>query len=69
MSNQPVMFSVVEAALDENNYGALTLLQEEAIPLQNRLVAALDNMTTPAARGQRSGTRQDLRPPTRPPAT
>ncbi|MDO9635462.1 MAG: MCP four helix bundle domain-containing protein, partial [Thiobacillus sp.] len=32
--NQPVMFSVVEAALDENNYGALTLLQEEAIPLQ-----------------------------------
>ncbi|MDP2056702.1 MAG: ATP-binding protein, partial [Thiobacillus sp.] len=44
-SNQPVMFSVVEAALDENNYGALTLLQQEAIPLQNRLVAALDNMT------------------------
>jgi signal transduction histidine kinase/HPt (histidine-containing phosphotransfer) domain-containing protein/ActR/RegA family two-component response regulator len=45
VSNQPVMFSVVEAALDENNYGALTLLQEEAIPLQNLLVAALDNMT------------------------
>lgn len=44
-SNQPVMFSVVEAALDENNYGALTLLQKKAIPLQNRLVAALDNMT------------------------
>ncbi len=44
--NQPVMFSVVEAALDENNYGALTLLQEEAIPLQNRLVEALDNMNT-----------------------
>ena len=43
--NQPVMFSVVESALDENNYGALTLLQEEAIPLQNRLVEALDNMT------------------------
>jgi PAS domain S-box-containing protein len=43
--NQPVMFSVVQAALDENNYGALTLLQDEAIPLQNRLVAALDNMT------------------------
>jgi PAS domain S-box-containing protein len=43
--NQPVMFSVVDAALDENNYGALTLLQKEAIPLQNRLVAALDNMT------------------------
>ncbi|MHB1143992.1 MAG: ATP-binding protein [Thiobacillus sp.] len=45
LTNQPVMFSVVEAALDENNYGALTLLQEKAIPLQNRLVAALDNMT------------------------
>jgi PAS domain S-box-containing protein len=44
-SNQPIMFSVVDAALDENNYGALTLLQKEAIPLQNRLVAALDNMT------------------------
>ena len=43
--NQPVMFKVIEAALDENNYGALTLLQEEAIPLQNRLVTALDNMT------------------------
>ncbi|MFN3752017.1 MAG: response regulator [Thiobacillus sp.] len=45
MTNQPVMFSVVEAALDENNYGALTLLQKEAIPLQDKLVAALDNMT------------------------
>ena len=45
IENQPVMFSVVEAALDENNYGALTLLQNEAIPLQNRLVEALDNMT------------------------
>jgi len=45
LSNQPVMFDVVEAALDENNYGALTLLQKKAIPLQNRLVAALDNMT------------------------
>ncbi len=44
-ANQPVMFSVVEAALDENNYGALTLLQEKAIPLQERLVEALDNMT------------------------
>jgi len=43
--NQPVMFRVIEAALDQNNYGALTLLQEEAIPLQNRLVTALDNMT------------------------
>lgn len=46
LANQPVMLSVVEAALDENNYGALTMLQEEAIPLQNRLVEALDNMTT-----------------------
>ncbi|MFN3544996.1 MAG: response regulator [Thiobacillus sp.] len=45
VTNQPVMFSVVEAALDENNYGALTLLQEQAIPLQDKLVAALDNMT------------------------
>ncbi|PKO73205.1 MAG: histidine kinase [Betaproteobacteria bacterium HGW-Betaproteobacteria-17] len=45
ISNQPVMLSVVEAALDENNYGALTQLQNEAIPLQNRLVEALDNMT------------------------
>jgi PAS domain S-box-containing protein len=44
-SNQPVMFEVVSAALDENNYGALTLLQTEAIPLQYRLVEALDNMT------------------------
>ncbi|MHB1214604.1 MAG: ATP-binding protein [Thiobacillus sp.] len=44
-SNQPIMLSVVEAALENNNYGALTLLQQEAIPLQDRLVKALDNMT------------------------
>ncbi len=44
-SNQPIMFSVVDAALDENNYGALTQLQEDAIPFQKRLVEALDNMT------------------------
>ncbi len=44
-SNQPVMFNVVDAALDENNYDALTLLQEKAIPLQYRLVDALDSMT------------------------
>ena len=44
-NNQPIMFSVVDAALDENNYGALTQLQEEAIPYQNLLVEALDNMT------------------------
>lgn len=43
--NQPVMFEVISQALDRNNYGALTLLQEQAIPLQNRLVAALDEMT------------------------
>ncbi|MHB1093049.1 ATP-binding protein [Thiobacillus sp.] len=46
VANQPVMFEVVESALDENNYGALTLLQKQAIPLQNRLVEALDNMTS-----------------------
>ncbi len=43
--NQPVMFQVVSSAMDQNNYGALTLLQEQAIPLQNRLVGALDDMT------------------------
>ena len=43
--NQPVMFEVVSSAMDQNNYGALTLLQEQAIPLQNRLVEALDDMT------------------------
>ena len=45
LANQPVMLNVIDSALDENNYGALTLLQQEAIPLQNRLVGALDNMT------------------------
>ena len=43
--NQPVMLAVVDAALDENNYGALTELQQHAIPLQYRLVDALDRMT------------------------
>lgn len=43
--NQPVMLRVIEQALEDNNYGALILLQEEAIPLQNQLVAALDRMT------------------------
>jgi len=43
--NSPVMFDVVSQALDQNNYGALTLLQEQAIPLQNRLVEALDELT------------------------
>jgi PAS domain S-box-containing protein len=43
--NQPIMFEVVSQAMDRNNYGALTLLQEKAIPLQNRLVEALDEMT------------------------
>ena len=46
LANQPVMLSVIESALDENNYGALTQLQQDAIPLQNRLVNALDRMTT-----------------------
>ncbi len=45
-ANQPIMFSVVDAAMDLNNYGALTQLQQEAIPMQNRLVEALDKMTT-----------------------
>jgi len=44
--NQPIMFSVVDAAMDQDNYGALTQLQQEAIPMQNRLVEALDRMTT-----------------------
>lgn len=43
--NQPVMFEVISSAMDQNNYGALTLLQEQANPLQNKLVAALDEMT------------------------
>ncbi|HQT01081.1 MAG TPA: ATP-binding protein [Thiobacillus sp.] len=43
--NQPIMLAVVDAALDENNYGALTELQKYAIPLQYRLVDALDRMT------------------------
>ena len=43
--NQPVMFEVISSALEQNNYGALTLLQQQAIPLQNKLVAALDEMT------------------------
>jgi PAS domain S-box-containing protein len=43
--NQPVMFDVISSAMDQNNYGALTLLQQQAIPLQNKLVAALDEMT------------------------
>ncbi len=43
--NQPVIFEVIERALGDDNYGALVLLQGQAIPLQNRLVKALDNMT------------------------
>jgi PAS domain S-box-containing protein len=45
-SNQPVMFNVVESALDGNNAAALKLLQDHAIPLQDRLVEALDKMTS-----------------------
>jgi PAS domain S-box-containing protein len=55
--NQPVMQEVIASALEENNYGALTLLQQQAIPLQNRLVEALDNMT----RLQREANEQALR--------
>ncbi len=44
-SNQPVMFDVVEQAMSGNNLIALQELQDEAIPLQNQLVEALDNMT------------------------
>ena len=43
--NQPVMFQVVDLALSGHNLEALQLLQDEAIPLQNLLVEALDNMT------------------------
>jgi len=43
--NQPIMHAVVNAAIDGNNYGALTELQQRAIPLQYRLVDALDRMT------------------------
>jgi len=44
--NQPIMFNVVQAALDENNYAALKQLQEEAIPLQNELMESLNSMTS-----------------------
>ncbi|MGO9443846.1 MAG: ATP-binding protein [Thiobacillaceae bacterium] len=44
-TNQPVMYAVVDAARDKDNAGALTLLQQKAIPLQSRLVAALDDMS------------------------
>ena len=42
--NQPIMFNVIQQALDENNYSALKLLQEEAIPLQNELMESLNKM-------------------------
>jgi hypothetical protein len=66
-TNQPVMFNVVEAALDQNNYGALTLLQTEAIPLQYRLVQALDNMTRLQREANEAASRKPL-PLIRPPA-
>lgn len=44
-NNQPVMFRVVDLALSDRSLEALQLLQDEAIPLQNQLVEALDNMT------------------------
>lgn len=43
--NQPVMYNVIDQALNANNYGALVQLQEEAIPLQDKLVDALDRMS------------------------
>ena len=42
--NQPIMFNVIQQALDENNYSALKILQEEAIPLQNELMESLNKM-------------------------
>jgi hypothetical protein len=59
--NQPVMLQVIESALDENNYGALTLLQQSAIPLQNRLVEALDNMTRLQREANEAALKQNLR--------
>jgi PAS domain S-box-containing protein len=56
--NQPVMQAVVDAALEENNYGALTELQQYAIPLQYRLVNALDRMTTLQRRDSESALKQ-----------
>ncbi len=44
--NQPAVFKVVEAALENDTPKALTVMQDEAIPLQDRLVEALDNMTS-----------------------
>lgn len=43
--NSPIMFEVVSASMDQNNYGALNMLQDQAIPLQKKLVAALDELT------------------------
>jgi len=44
--NQPVVFKVVDAAMVNDTPTALTLMQDEAIPLQDRLVEALDSMTS-----------------------
>lgn len=57
-SNQPIMLSVIDAALDENNYGALTELQQRAIPLQYRLVNALDKMTALQRRDSESALKE-----------
>ena len=43
--NQPIMYGVVQAAREQNNYGGLTMLQQQAIPMQQRLVDALDDMS------------------------
>ncbi len=43
--NQPVIFNIVESALNGSDIPSLLQLQKEAIPLQNSLIEALDNMT------------------------
>jgi PAS domain S-box-containing protein len=43
--NQPVMFQIAELALASHDQDALRLLQEQAIPLQENLVAALNELT------------------------
>ncbi|MCA1926301.1 MAG: response regulator [Thiobacillus sp.] len=56
--NQPIMLAVVDSALDGNNYGALTELQQHAIPLQYRLVDALDRMTALQRQNSESALKQ-----------
>jgi PAS domain S-box-containing protein len=56
--NQPIMYEVVNDALDDNNYDALTLLQQKAIPQQKQLVAALDDMSSLQRRATDSAARE-----------